>query len=61
MSEFDESLMKACELLKDWTNEQTECLDAFTKCQDVVLWLKESMKMGMVQHLFNKEHSFSSI
>jgi len=71
MSEFDESLMKACELLKDLTNEKTKCLDAFIKCQDVVLWLKESMKMCMSQLLFNilytflqyqlKSWSFSSI
>ena len=54
MCEFDESLMKACEPLKDWTNEQTECLVAFIKCRDVVLWLKESMIMGMVKPLFNK-------
>jgi len=53
MSEFDESLMKACELLKDLTNDKTKCLKAFIDCQDVVMWLKESMKMCMSQLLFN--------
>jgi len=50
--------MKACKLLKDLTNEKTKCLDAFIKCQDVVKWLKESMKMCMVQTLFNTKYIF---
>ncbi|KAL3881512.1 hypothetical protein ACJMK2_027944 [Sinanodonta woodiana] len=47
MKEFDDSLLKTCEFLKDLTSEKTKCLDHFIYCKNLVQWLRESMKGGL--------------
>ncbi|KAL3881514.1 hypothetical protein ACJMK2_027946, partial [Sinanodonta woodiana] len=47
MKEFDDSVLKTCKFLKDFTPEKTKCLDYFVKCSPLVQWLRESMKRGL--------------
>ncbi|KAL3881513.1 hypothetical protein ACJMK2_027945, partial [Sinanodonta woodiana] len=47
MKEFDEKLLKICELLELISSEKTRCLDHFIKCKRLVQWLRESMKGGL--------------
>ncbi|WAR07208.1 R213A-like protein [Mya arenaria] len=44
LREFDKHLMKTCEILKEITKKQSNCLDAFVKSANLVKWLKESMQ-----------------
>ncbi|XP_052807608.1 E3 ubiquitin-protein ligase rnf213-alpha-like isoform X3 [Mya arenaria] len=43
LRDFDSALMKTCEILKDVTQKESNCLDAFVKSAELVKWLKESM------------------
>ncbi|WAR07197.1 R213A-like protein [Mya arenaria] len=43
LRDFNESLMKTCEILKHITKEKSNCLDAFVNSANLVKWLKESM------------------
>ncbi|XP_052808680.1 E3 ubiquitin-protein ligase rnf213-alpha-like isoform X1 [Mya arenaria] len=43
LREFDKKLMQTCEILKDITKKESNCLDAFVKSAKLVKWLKESM------------------
>lgn len=55
MKDFDEKLMQTCEFLKDVTEKRAKCLQAFVDCENLVQWLKQSMKTcefsGLVGHL----------
>ncbi|XP_052808691.1 E3 ubiquitin-protein ligase rnf213-alpha-like isoform X2 [Mya arenaria] len=44
LRDFNESLMKTCEILKHITKEKSNCLDAFVNSANLVKWLKESMR-----------------
>lgn len=47
--------MQTCEFLKDVTEKRAKCLQAFVDCENLVQWLKQSMKTckfsGLVGHL----------
>ncbi|WAR07203.1 R213B-like protein [Mya arenaria] len=47
LREFDKKLMQTCEILKDITKKESNCLDAFVKSAKLVKWLKESMHTCM--------------
>ncbi|KAK3585575.1 hypothetical protein CHS0354_036762 [Potamilus streckersoni] len=47
MKEFEDSLLKTCEFLKDLTPEKTICLDHFIACKPLVLWLRKSIEGGL--------------
>jgi hypothetical protein len=48
MKSFDESVMNACDFLKDLTPQREKCLNMFVQCRPLVQWLKESMKKGKI-------------
>lgn len=43
---FNDSVMDACDFLKELTEERADCLFAFVICRPLVQWLKDSMKKG---------------
>ncbi|KAL3881537.1 hypothetical protein ACJMK2_027969, partial [Sinanodonta woodiana] len=47
MKDFDESLMQTCELLKDLTKARSSCLEAVITSENLLKWLRESMKGGV--------------
>jgi hypothetical protein len=49
INDVSDQLLEAGELLKEISPEKRSCLTTFTKCFDLVTWLKESIK-GKVQH-----------
>ncbi|XP_053390338.1 E3 ubiquitin-protein ligase rnf213-alpha-like, partial [Mercenaria mercenaria] len=51
MKAFDNSVMKACEFLKDLTPDKEKCLKMFVHCEPLVHWLKESMKKSGLKEL----------
>ncbi|XP_053396351.1 E3 ubiquitin-protein ligase RNF213-like isoform X8 [Mercenaria mercenaria] len=51
MKAFDNSVMKACEFLKDLTPDKEQCLKMFVICEPLVHWLKESMKKSGLKEL----------
>ncbi|XP_053391032.1 E3 ubiquitin-protein ligase rnf213-alpha-like, partial [Mercenaria mercenaria] len=51
MKAFDNSVMKACEFLKDLTPDKEKCLKMFVTCEPLVHWLKESMKKSGLKEL----------
>ncbi|XP_060586365.1 E3 ubiquitin-protein ligase rnf213-alpha-like [Ruditapes philippinarum] len=51
MKSFDNSVMKACEFLKELTPKKEKCLETFVKCGPLVQWLKESMKTSGLKEL----------
>ncbi|XP_060561077.1 E3 ubiquitin-protein ligase RNF213-like, partial [Ruditapes philippinarum] len=51
MKSFDESVMNACDFLKDLTPQREKCLNMFVQCRPLVQWLKESMKKAGLKEL----------
>ncbi|XP_053396017.1 E3 ubiquitin-protein ligase rnf213-alpha-like [Mercenaria mercenaria] len=51
MEQFDDSLMDACEFLKDFSRSRASCLNTFLNCQPLVQWLKESMHTSGLKEL----------
>ncbi|XP_053396011.1 E3 ubiquitin-protein ligase rnf213-alpha-like [Mercenaria mercenaria] len=51
MEQFDDSLMDACEFLKDFSRSRAACLNTFLNCQPLVQWLKESMHTSGLKEL----------
>ncbi|KAK3098854.1 hypothetical protein FSP39_023768 [Pinctada imbricata] len=47
MCEIDESLMKACSVLKGMNEENIKSLETFIKCKPLVDWLRSAMKTGL--------------
>ncbi|KAH3735719.1 hypothetical protein DPMN_042254 [Dreissena polymorpha] len=44
MKDFDTRLMATFQVLKGISEQQVQCLEVFLKCENLILWLKESMK-----------------
>lgn len=44
MSEFDSSLIEACDILRDITEEKAQCIDEFVRSKQLIDWLKKSIK-----------------
>ncbi|XP_053396010.1 E3 ubiquitin-protein ligase rnf213-alpha-like [Mercenaria mercenaria] len=51
MRSFDDSVMNACDFLKDLTPQREKCLKMFVTCRPLVQWLKESMKKSGLKEL----------
>eukprot|EP00105_Crassostrea_gigas_P007930 XP_011422347.1 PREDICTED: E3 ubiquitin-protein ligase rnf213-alpha isoform X2 [Crassostrea gigas] len=44
MSDFNKSLMDACDILREIGPRETECLQEFINCKTLIDWLKKSME-----------------
>ncbi|XP_053396335.1 E3 ubiquitin-protein ligase rnf213-alpha-like isoform X2 [Mercenaria mercenaria] len=51
MRSFDDSVMNACDFLKELTPRRGKCLKMFVTCRPLVQWLKESMKKSGLKEL----------